>query len=61
MFDELLERDWVVTPFGKPSKYAAALRQSRSGRGGQELLSSSLRTVHTSVSRDVFWKRNPER
>lgn len=53
-FDELLERDWVFASFGKPSGYAAELRYPDSGKGRLELLSSSLRTVHTPLSQRRF-------
>ncbi len=56
-FDELLERDWVFAEFGKPSGYAASLRQ-QPGDGKRELLSSSLRTVHTQDSM-VRFARTP--
>lgn len=45
-YDELLERDWVEAKFGKPSDYARALRQWPNSRG-REILTSSLRTIHT--------------
>ena len=48
-FEELLERDWVVAQFGVASGYAAPLRQPAVAGGG-EILSSSLRTVHTAES-----------
>ncbi|MGA2152871.1 MAG: DNA cytosine methyltransferase [Bryobacteraceae bacterium] len=53
-FEELLERDWVLAEFGKPSAYAAPLRSSGSGQNGSELLTSSLRTVHTPLSQRRF-------
>lgn len=52
-FEELLERDWVLAEFGKPSDYAAPLRQGPERRT-RELLSSSLRTVHTADSIERF-------
>jgi DNA (cytosine-5)-methyltransferase 1 len=52
-FDELLERDWVMAEFGAPSDYAAPLRQGPE-RQERELLSSSLRTVHTPDSVERF-------
>jgi DNA (cytosine-5)-methyltransferase 1 len=54
-FEELLERDWVLAEFGKPSSYAAPLRQGPERRT-RELLSSSLRTVHTQDSIERFNK-----
>jgi DNA (cytosine-5)-methyltransferase 1 len=54
-FDELLERDWVLAEFGKPSDYAAPLRQGPERRM-RELLTSSLRTVHTPESMERFGK-----
>jgi len=54
-FDELLQRDWVFAQFGSPSDYAMSLRQTPKD-GVNELLSSSLRTIHTQVSIDRFRK-----
>ena len=54
-FDELLERDWVLAEFGKPGEYAATLRQGPDDPR-RELLSSSLRTVHTPESIERFAK-----
>ena len=54
-FEELLERDWVFASFGRPSEYAAALRQQHPD-SRRELLSSSLRTVHTQESINRFAK-----
>ncbi len=48
-YEELLVSDWVLTRFRKPSDYAKALRQKPKG-DGKELLSSSLRTIHTKDS-----------
>ena len=48
-YKELLSRDWVLTRFKNPSDYGKAFRQ-KPNRDGQELLSSSLRTVHTRES-----------
>jgi DNA (cytosine-5)-methyltransferase 1 len=53
-FEELLERDWVFAEFGKPSAYAVSLRTGGSGQSGLELLTSSLRTVHTRLSQRRF-------
>ncbi len=52
-FEELLKRDWVLAEFGRPSEYAFPLRQGPEG-GERELLSSSLRTVHTPDSIERF-------
>ena len=52
-YDELLERDWVEAKFGKPSDYARPLRQWPNSRG-RELLTSSLRTIHTALSQRRF-------
>ncbi len=54
-FDELLDRDWVLTRFGKPSEYASRLRHPDPG-SQEELLSSSLRTIHTPESMERFAK-----
>jgi len=53
-FDVLLERDSVYTQFGKPSPYARPLRQSNDTVKGKFLLSSSLRTIHTELSKKRF-------
>jgi DNA (cytosine-5)-methyltransferase 1 len=53
-FDDLLERDWVLARFGNPSAYAAKLRSPGEGKDGLELLSSSLRTIHTALSQRRF-------
>lgn len=52
-FDELLQRDWIRTRFKKPSEYARFLRQDGSSKAA-ELLSSSMRTVHTALSQSRF-------
>lgn len=52
-YKELLSRDWILTRFKKPSDYAEALRQEPNS-DGKELLSSSLRTVHTKESISRF-------
>ena len=54
-FEELLDRDWVFARFGSPSSYAKRLRQVQAG-AKTELLSSSLRTVHTPESVERFAK-----
>jgi DNA (cytosine-5)-methyltransferase 1 len=58
-FDVLLERDWVYAKFAKPSPYAHALRRLNDRRGGLDLLSSSLRTTHTSLSKKRFRQTSP--
>src|SRR5439155_23961923 len=45
-YAELLERDWIETKFSKPSQYASQLREHPQNGRGDELLTSSLRTVH---------------
>jgi len=56
-YDELLERDWVEADFATPSAYAKALR---SGRGeSRNLLTSSLRTIHTPLSKKRFKATEP--
>jgi DNA (cytosine-5)-methyltransferase 1 len=51
-YEELLERDWVKADFGTPSEYAKALRF---GTGeSRSLLTSSMRTIHTPLSRERF-------
>ena len=52
-YSELLERDWTEAEFGKPSAYARPMRQSPGSRKA-ELLTSSLRTVHTPLSQERF-------
>lgn len=61
-YDELLERDWVPARHKPPSPYAAGLRDSEQDQGNlsaprefdASLLTSSLRTVHTELSRRRF-------
>jgi DNA (cytosine-5)-methyltransferase 1 len=48
-FPELLERDWTMAKFSPATDYSRPLRQ-HSDSNGRELLSSSLRTVHTPIS-----------
>ena len=65
-YEELLERDWVKAKFKKSTDYAAPLRGDsadptdysipREFDGG--LLTSSLRTVHTDLSRKRFLETN---
>jgi DNA (cytosine-5)-methyltransferase 1 len=57
-FPELLKRDWVVTEFGNETPYSRQLRQPRDGKA-HELLSSSLRTIHTPLSIKRFGKTKP--
>lgn len=52
-FDELLERDWVNARFKKPSDYALELRQPPNSTG-REMLTSSMRTIHTELSKRRF-------
>jgi DNA (cytosine-5)-methyltransferase 1 len=61
-FDELLESDSVKARFGRPSDYAASLRGraddaedfSHPRQFDQSLLTSSLRAIHTALSRQRF-------
>ena len=61
-FDELLERDWVRSRFNTASNYAAPLRGSAEDEGDfsvprsfdSGMLTSSMRTVHTELSRKRF-------
>jgi len=61
-FEELLERDWVRSRFRNASGYAAPLRGSAEDEGDFSaprtfdtgLLTSSMRTVHTELSRKRF-------
>ncbi len=65
-YEELLERDWVKAPFKKSTGYSAPLRGDstdpsdysvpREFDGG--VLTSSLRTVHTDLSRKRFQETN---
>jgi DNA (cytosine-5)-methyltransferase 1 len=57
-FPELLERDWTVAEFGIATPYSKSLRQLPDTRG-RELLSSSLRTVHTALSIKRFAETKP--
>ena len=50
---ELLERDWVEAYFSKPTRYARQLRENPDSRGRQ-LLTASMRTIHTPLSRRRF-------
>ncbi|MBT3351790.1 MAG: DNA cytosine methyltransferase [Nitrospinaceae bacterium] len=61
-FTELLDRDWVETILGSPSKYAEKLREAEfascnygySRKYNPNLLTSSARTTHTPLSRKRF-------
>lgn len=60
-YPQLLDRDWVTAPHGKPSNYAAPLRWQTDPQNYSyerlyhpELLTSSMRTVHTNLSIDRF-------
>jgi DNA (cytosine-5)-methyltransferase 1 len=60
-FDELLVRDWVRSRFGKASAYAARLRDGADESDfslkrdfDSEVLTSSMRTVHTELSKARF-------
>ncbi|MEX2261798.1 MAG: DNA cytosine methyltransferase [Bryobacteraceae bacterium] len=61
-YEELLKRDWVRAPFKTPSKYGAALRCSEEDakdfspprRFDRSVLTSSLRTIHTGLSKKRF-------
>ncbi|MBM3786808.1 MAG: DNA cytosine methyltransferase [Acidobacteria bacterium] len=61
-FEELLERDWVRTRFGASSEYASILRDPSTDPADYSthreldgtLLSSSMRTVHTELSKSRF-------
>ena len=52
-FEELLERDWVCAKFKSPSAYARALRQAPDSTA-LGLLTSSMRTIHTELSKERF-------
>jgi DNA (cytosine-5)-methyltransferase 1 len=61
-YDELLHRDWVRAPFKIPTDYSALLRghepdpedYSTPRESDPTLLTSSLRTIHTELSRERF-------
>lgn len=61
-FEELLERDWVRSRFKTASVYAARLRAQEMDSGDfsaprdfdAEVLTSSLRTIHTDLSKKRF-------
>jgi DNA (cytosine-5)-methyltransferase 1 len=52
-YDELLNRDWVEAEYGTSGAYAKNLRNRLKG-GNPNLLTSSLRTVHTALSQQRF-------
>jgi DNA (cytosine-5)-methyltransferase 1 len=66
-FEELLHRDWVKAKFKKPTDYSAPLRgdeidlddYSTPRRFDSSLLTSSLRTIHTALSRKRFSETAP--
>jgi DNA (cytosine-5)-methyltransferase 1 len=53
-YEELLERDWTEARFGKPSEYAKAMRHRSDSARSPQLLTSSMRTVHTELSKKRF-------
>lgn len=61
-YDELLDGDAVLAEYGEPSDYAAALRgfrrepddYSHMRQFDEKLLTSSMRTIHTELSRTRF-------
>ena len=53
-YAELLDRDWVEAEFDKPSDYAKLLRQKTENGKNRILLTSSLRTIHTPLSKKRF-------
>ncbi len=63
-YDELLERDWVKATFKIPTNYSASLRgvapdsddYSTPRNFDPALLTSSLRTVHTDLSKKRFFE-----
>ena len=66
-YEELLERDWVKARFKKPTEYSAPLRGDSADRADYSvrrefdgaLLTSSLRTIHTELSRSRFQETKP--
>lgn len=58
-YAELLERDWVEAEFDEPSSYARALRQETGKSQLRSLLTSSLRTIHTAISKKRFNETTP--
>jgi DNA (cytosine-5)-methyltransferase 1 len=53
-YEELLSRDWVEAQFDKPSRYAKLLRQKTAQGRLCNLLTSSMRTIHTPLSQKRF-------
>jgi DNA (cytosine-5)-methyltransferase 1 len=61
-YDELLDRDWVEAPFKQATEYALPLRGEAADHGDysiqrefdRTLLTSSMRTVHTGLSKKRF-------
>ncbi len=65
-YEELLHRDWVKARFRKPSEYSAALRGDAAAEDysfrrefDASLLTSSLRTIHTDISKERFLDTPP--
>ncbi|MGA2589963.1 MAG: DNA cytosine methyltransferase [Bryobacteraceae bacterium] len=66
-YEELLHRDWVRAKFKKPTEYSAPLRGDEVDAADYSiprefdstLLTSSLRTVHTDLSRKRFLETRP--
>jgi DNA (cytosine-5)-methyltransferase 1 len=66
-YEELLHRDWVKARFKKPTDYSAPLRGDESDpedysfvrEFDQALLTSSLRTIHTALSKKRFLATPP--
>ncbi len=66
-YDELLHRDWVKAQFKKPTAYGAPLRgdcddpqdYSQPREFDSSLLTSSLRTIHTELSKKRFLETQP--
>lgn len=66
-YPELLERDWTIAKYREPSSYAAVLRgvvrepsdKSHTRLYDSDILTSSLRTVHTPISIARFEATKP--
>ena len=66
-FEELLHRDWVKAKFKKPTDYSAPLRGDETDpddysvprKFDSSLLTSSLRTIHTDLSKKRFRETAP--
>src|ERR1039458_1652763 len=66
-YEELLHRDWVKAKFKKPTEYSAPLRGDEVDAADysiprefdSSLLTSSLRTVHTDLSKKRFLETRP--